>query len=181
MKHVVCLALALLLAASLFCSAAAENVFTTKYFTMTLPDGWEIDTEDLESGQDAEALGFFGSSEEIGLVAGAYLVYYEDLKDFALWNAGEEELQAYAETVIEDFGDDSSEWIGTVMAGSIPFILIKGEDADGEYLYADTITNGYSIQFEVYVTDMEGEKYYPVTDSYIDQFKDILATFRPVS
>ena len=32
-----------------------------------------------------------------------------------------------------------------------------------------------------YVTDSEGEKYYPLTDEYIEQFKTILTSFKPVA
>lgn len=182
MKRIVCLTLALLLAAP-FCGALAENVFTTAYFTMTLPDGWEIDTEDLDkaSSDGVEALGYFGDDGEVGLVAGAYLVFYDELKNVSLWNADEEELREYAEILMEELAEDNPEWIGTLSAGSVPFILIRGTDSDGEYLYADTVTNGYSVQFEVRVTDTDGEKTYPMTDEYVERFEEVLSTFVPVA
>ena len=168
---------------STVCAAAAEGVtFKTPYFTLQLPDGWVTDYEDLEKEEGMEGLGFFGEDAEIGLIAGAYLVYYEDLKDLALWSSDAEEMQAYIEAVLEDFKDDNPEYLDTVMAGKIPIVLIKATDAAGEYLYADTMTNGYAIQIEAFVTDnSDEEKSYPLTEEKIEQFKSILATFVPVT
>ncbi len=172
---------AMLMMSAVFCASAEGVSFSTKYFKLTLPDDWEVDMDDLESEEGIESLGFFGASDDIGIVAAAYLVYYEDLKEISLWNADESTLQEYADAVMADFEDDDPEMIGTVMAGSIPFILIKAQDEDGDYLYADTITNGYAIEFQVFVLDAEGETQYPMTDEYIEEFTDILMTFEPVS
>lgn len=183
MKRTVCLFLALLLAlAAPFCAAGAEGkTFATKYFTMTLPDGWETEAGSGESASKdgIEELGFFASDEETGLVVGAYLIYYDELKNVSLWDSDENELREYAEILLDEFAEDQPEWVGTVMAGSVPFILIAGSDEDGDYLYADTVTNGYSIQFEAYVADMD-DKVYPLTDAHIAEFKRILETFVPV-
>ena len=182
MKKTAILLTVLLLTISLVCGALADGVaFTTKYFTLELPEGWTIDTEDLdqEAEENVEPLGYFYSPDETALAAGCFLVYYEELKDMALWNAGEEELKQYAEGIMEEFEDDHPEYIGTMTAGSVPFVLIKCKDDEGEYLYADTITNGYSIQFEVSLMDEENS--YPLTDEAIEQFKTILSTFKPAA
>lgn len=183
MKKLLAVIIASALILSIVSAMADPVTFTTKYFTMELPEGWEIDTESLknESEENAEALGAFAAPDEIGLVAVAYLIYYENLKNLALWSSDANELQAYADAIMEEYADDNPVWLGTVSAGSIPFVLIKGTDEDGEYLYADTITNGYAIEFMAYVTDSEGEKYYPLTDEYIEQFKTILTSFKPVA
>ena len=183
MKKLLAIVLSLLLVLAAVSALADSVTFTTKYFSLELPDGWIVDTDDLEdeSEEGLEALGFFSAPDEIGLVAGAYLVYYEELKDMALWNSSEEELKEYAEAVMESFEDENPEYLGVVKAGNVPFVLFRCTDSDGEYLYADTITNGYSIQFEVCVGDQEGEKFYPLTDEYIGQFKMILATFKPAA
>ena len=181
MKKITALVLAMLLTLSMIGGALADT-FTTKYFTLELPEGWETDMDDLEdySEEGMEALGFFGSTDEdVTLVAVAYLVYYEELKDFSSWNASEEEIDEYKDIMLEALEDDKPEYLGTVMAGSIPFILIHGEDEEAEYLYADTVTNGNVIQIQAYMAD--DEKYYPLTDEAIEQFKTILATFKPAA
>ena len=185
MKKLLSVLLALLLALSAVCCAAAEGVvFTTAYFTLTLPDDWDFDTTPLDDEEDEEGfeyLGLFGSTDDVGILAMAYLVYYEDLTDISLWNAGEEELKEYTNILLEEFADSKPEAIGTVMAGKIPLVLIRAADKDGEFVYADTVTNGYSIQFEFYATDTEGEKDLPLTDEHIEQIKTILASFTPAA
>lgn len=180
MKKITALVLAMLLTLCL-ASGALADTFTTKYFTLELPEGWEIDTDDLEeeSEEGMEALGFFAGPEDVALMAGAYLVYYEELKDLSLWEASEEDLREYAEIIIDELQDDNAEYIGTVTAGKIPFVLIRCEDEESEYIYADTVTNGYSIQFQAFMADEEN--FHPLTDEAIEQFTTILATFKPAA
>ena len=183
MKRIICMLLALMLLPGMIPFAAAEDViFSTTYFTLTLPENWLINTDDLssESEENFQALGYFCPDEEVGLVVVSYLVYYEDLKNVALWSSDESELQDYAEAVMADFVDDNPEWLGTVTAGKIPFVLIRGTDEDGEYLYADTITNGYAIEFLASVSGQD-DRQYPITETDIEQFKQILTTFKPVT
>lgn len=184
MKKTILTLLALLLAVSVFTAAAEGALFTTQYFTMELPEGWEtdMDVQEDDPEDDAVPLGVFGdTSKDVGIISEVYLLYYEDLKNISLWSSDADELQAYADAVMEDLRDDKPEYLGTVMAGNIPFVLFKGTDEESEYLYADTITNGNSIQFYAYVNDIDGEQYFPVTDEYIEQFKTVLATFKPAS
>ena len=164
------------------CALADGVTFSTAYFSLQLPEGWEIDTTDLEKKDDAEDLGFFGGKTAEGfLTGGAFLVYYENLKDMSLWNAGEQELKDYQDALLEDFEKNNPELVGTVMAGKIPLVIIRGNDDEGDFVYADTITNGYAIEFEFYVTDDDGEKLLPITDQDIEQIKTILATFQPAA
>ena len=185
MKRLISLAFALMLALSAVCCAeAAEKTFKTAYFTLKLPNGWDFDTEDADRAMDEDGmqyLGYFGENKAIGMFVEAYLVLYEDLQDFSLWNADEDEMQAYAEAVMEDYAEDDPEDLGIVMAGNIPFVLIKGTDEDGEYLYADTMTNGFAIIMIAYVLDEDGESQYSISRKYVEQFKSILETFQPVS
>ena len=159
MKRLLSLVFALALALSAVCCAvAAEKTFKTAYFTITLPSGWDFNTDDACVDEDGdEYLGFFGEDKSIGLIVGAYKIYYEDLTDISLWNSSEAELKEYADSVMYDFADEDPEYLGIVMAGRIPFVLIKATDEDGEYLYADTMTNGYAIEFQAYVMGPDGE------------------------
>ena len=168
-----------LVTAVLFLTAAfasADGVtFSTAYFTLELPDNWETDMGDLKKEDNTEELGFFGGETAGGLLAGgAYLVYYENLNSA-------EELKDYEDALLEDFEKNNPRLVDTVMAGQIPLVIIRGNDDEGEFVYADTITNGYAIEFEFYVTDDDGEKQLPITDQDIEQIKTILATFRPAT
>lgn len=187
MKRIISLVFALFLALSTLGFAAAEGVaFKTDYYTMTLPRGWEIDTDDTGVEEEdrelrQEYLGFCYDSRDVGLAFEAYLVFYKDsdLQAIQLWNANEAEKQAYADGILETFEDDEPVFLGFVMADRIPFIVIKATDEDGDYLYAETMSNGYALVFYAYVFD--GEDLYPITDQYMEQFKSILETFTPVT
>ena len=185
MKRTISFLLALLLAlAAVTCAAAEGNVFKTGYFTIGLPDGWEADTTPLDDEEEEEGfeyLGVFFDTKKVGLLVSTYLLYYEEYKGFSLWKSNEADLKLYAETVMEDFAEDHPEYLGTVMAGTIPFVLIMGTDEDGEYLYANTVTNGYIIVFNAIITNERARRQYPVTDEYIEQFKNVLSTFQPVT
>ncbi|MBQ3278756.1 MAG: hypothetical protein IJG94_06305 [Clostridia bacterium] len=180
MKRITGLLLALALVLAMAVGALADGVtFSTKYFTLTLPQGWEIETEVMETEDGMEDLGCVASPEEPGLVIESFLLYDEDAKDKSLWNASEEELKAYAQEVMETYADDKPEYIGTIKAGNIPFVLIRCDDSESEYIYADTLTNGYYIMFMAYSAD--ANKFHPLTADQVEQFKSILATFVPVT
>lgn len=182
MKRTLSLLFAAMLILCAVSAACADVPFATKYFTLTLPDNWEAVTDepDSDSKDDIEELGYFyPADEETGLIIEALLTYYEELKDFSMWGAEESELQEYTEFVLDDFADSKPELLGVVKAGSIPFVLIRAEDEDGEFLYAETVTNGYAISFVAYVADEN--RVYPMTDSAVEQFKSVLATFLPVT
>ena len=185
MKRTISLFFALVIAMSAICCAAsAGETFKTPYFTLTLPNGWLIDTSEADAAVDdngEQFLGVFGDDDAIGMIVEAYLVHYDDLKDVSLWNYSDAELKDYADSLMEEFEDDDPAYLGIVKAGQIPFVLIKATDEDGEYLYADTMTNGYAIELCAYITDEEAETMYPITEKHIEQFKSILATFQPVS
>ena len=183
MKQLMSALLAAVLLLCAFGTALADETFTNRYFSLTLPEGWIIETEDVDDdpNDDFEILGYVGSPEDVGLVIIAYLTYYEDMKDVSLWNADESGLQEYADVVADDLRDDNPVYLDTVKAGSIPFVLFRAVDEDGDYLYADTMTNGHAIIFLAYVSDLDDENVYPVTDAEIEQFKSILATFQPVT
>ncbi len=182
MKRWICAAAAVMLVLFTACIAAAEGVtFTTKYFTMQFPEGWETDTEDLTQEDGVEELGYFEEQAAYGLSGGAFLVYYEELKDIRLFDAGEEELQAYIDALLEEFEEDHPVYLDTLMAGQIPLVMLRCTDKDGEYIHVDTMTNGYAIEIQFYVMsdDEKDMKTYPVTDRQIEQIKSVLATFRP--
>ena len=56
MKKLIAIVLALLLTLSIV-SAMAGTTFTNNYYTLELPEGWEIDTSNLQSEDNLEDLG----------------------------------------------------------------------------------------------------------------------------
>ena len=181
MKKLTAIVLSLLLTLSIVSAMAGSVTFDTNYYTMELPEGWEIDTSDLQSEENLEDLGLFYCAEGKGLVVEAFQIYYENLKDLKLWEADDDTLKEYAGLILEDFSEDNPVFLDIVKAGSIPFVLVKATDEDGDYLYADTITNGYAIVFMAYAMGADGETVIPLTDEYIEEFKTILNTFKPAA
>ncbi len=179
MKRAFSLVLALVLALSVSLSLAEGNTFQTKYFTLTIPDGWTADYTVEEAGEDVELLGSFATPDMPGLMVESAMVYEEELKDFALWNSDSEDVQSYIEALLELFEEDNPVYLDTVMAGKIPFVMMRCEDEESQYIYIDTMTNGYTIEFVASVSD--DEKYYPISDADIEQLKAIFATFQPVA
>lgn len=183
MKRLACAMLAMLIlmmAAGVACAERPEQVFETDYFTLTIPGNWIIDEGDLEKAEDFEDLGSAYAPELIGPVIEAALVHYENMNDVSLWRADEDELQTYIDDVLADFRDDSPEYVKTLWAGGIPFVVIRAEDENGPYLYADTMTNGYALVFYGYVAMSGIHKTFNISDADYALLEQILLSFKPV-
>ena len=182
MKKLLAIMLTLLFALGIVSAMADGVTFTTKYFTMELPEGWESDFSDLQhdEAEKLEDLGYFYVAEGKGLFVDAYVQFDEEMKDIALWNSDADDLKEYAEALMEGFEGDNPVYLATIKANNIPFVLIKRAGEDGEYLHANTVSNGYFICFDVCAID-EDDAVLPLTDEYIEEFKTILATFKPVA
>ena len=116
--------------------------------------------------------------EDDGLAIEAALEYFESLDGISLWDAGEEDFQAYVDMILEEFAEDGAVVLDPVNANGIPFIIIRCEDDDGEYLYAETVTNGYVLSFYAYALDWDSN-YLPLEEKHLDTFREILSTFQP--
>ena len=70
MKRVFIMLLTVLMLAVPACAALAEvgQTFATDYYTLTIPQDWEINTSDLESEENYRLLGDLYSPEVPGLV-----------------------------------------------------------------------------------------------------------------
>ena len=181
MKRIFTLMVAALLLALALCPALAEvgKIFTTDYFTLTLPKDWEIDTADLEKDGDFQELGTLYAPEVPGLVMEAGLMHYADMEDISLWNADEKTMQDYIDATLEDLKDDNPKYETTLNVNGIPFIVISAEDKDGPFRYIDTMTNGYAVVFYAYVANDDDDKLLPMSDDDWAQVESILATFKP--
>ena len=181
MKRIFTLMVAALLLALALCPALAEvgKIFTTDYFTLTLPKDWEIDTSDLEKDGDFQELGTLYAPEVPGLVMEAGLMHYADMEDISLWNADEKTMQDYIDATLEDLKDDNPKYETTLNVNGIPFIVISAEDKDGPFRYIDTMTNGYAVVFYAYVANDDDDKLLPMSDDDWAQVESILATFKP--
>ena len=165
------------------CAAAADSVvFTNDYYTLTLPSDWKIDLSDAGMDEDEgyEDLGFLYSREDDGLAIETGLEYYENMKDVSLWDMSAEDLQAHIDELLEIYDFDAAAYLDTVYAGAIPFVIIHCEDEEGEYYYAETVTNGYVVNFYAYALDWDSN-YLPLQAKHLDVFRSILKSFEPVT
>ena len=160
--------------------AAADDsvLFENEYYTLTLPGNWRIDLDDVKKEGTFEDLGFMYAREDDGLAIEAGLEYYERLDGISLWDADEEDFQAYVDMILEEFAEDGAYVLDPVYASAIPFIIIRCEDDDGEYFYAETVTNGYVLSFYAYALDWDSN-YLPLKNKHLDTFREILGTFQP--
>ena len=180
MKKLLSLFLALLLVLTgVYAAVAEEVVFSTDYYSLTLPGDWVIDTENLASSEEMQELGHFFDPQEKGLLINAYLLITGDVDD-SIWNAEEGTYQDYVDMLLQEFEDSNPEMKGIIQAGGVPFVLIKCSDDYGEFLYAETIHNGMVFEFEAYVTDDAGTQYV-VTEEYQELFQTILESFQPLN
>lgn len=187
MKRTISLVFALVFALSaLWGAALAEETFITPHFTLPLPDGWISDTTEADQEFDEEGIQYLGvlyEDKAVGLVVKAYLQIYEDWKDVSLWNADDATIKEFADALMDEYPEDHPEYLGVLMAGKIPFVMIRGEDKDGEYVYAETMTNGNAVLLFAFVADEEGNSSssYPLTGEYIELLKTIVKSFLPVT
>ena len=183
MKKFSTLMIAFLLVFSLLCGAAAEGegvVFTTKYFTLNLPENWKIETEDLEQNvENAELLGYLYGPAETDIAVNVSISTHNNQEAVAPY-AGEQGVEAYKELILKYFEKFSPEYLETVLVGDLPFILVKYTDEEGEtILDVNAVVGGEEVEFMVYRAD-ETETY-SVTDEDIELFKTVLQSFRPVT
>lgn len=181
MKRAFTLLLTALLLALPACAAMAEagQTFSTDYYSLTVPQDWQIDTSNLEKEENFQLLGDLLSPDDPGLVIEAGLAHYGEMSDVSLWNADETAMQEYIDVVLEELEDDRPEYAETLNIGGIPFIVIKAEGEDGPYAYIDTMTNGYAVIFYAYVAGTDDDALLPMSDADWEQVKAILATFKP--
>ena len=111
--------------------------------------------------------------------------YWREWKNYSTFQASDAENMEYFQTVMEDsYSDCRSEFIETYRVNvsngsktaSLPFLIYMVEYGEGDVTYfAETVTHGYSIYFEVFDSDNGGEK-----DSRLQLIHDILNTFQPL-
>lgn len=183
MKRILAILLAAILLAASGAALAEElsQTFTTAYYTLSLPQDWTIDTSDLQNEQDYEDFGVMYAPDDPSLTIEAGMSYYSDMKDVSLWNADEAQLQDYIEDVKAELSDYGGEYVSTLRAGNIPFVVFHASDGDGPYYYVDTMTNGYAICFYVYDYGADSGAISDPSEAEWALFERILATFAPIA
>lgn len=105
----------------------------------------------------------------------------ELLTDYAgqsLPGANEAVLAAYVDDMLDVYSDENAALVTSVKAGSqgIPFYIFSYTNEDGPYLMAETVLNGYALQFMTYYNDAD----LPVDDRLTQSLITLLDTFESV-
>ena len=179
MKRLFGAVLILVLVLSLSCALGElGQTFETKHYTLSIPDGWTVDKDDLNSKPGSWELGYAYAPEDDAMCIRATLDFYDSWDGISLWSADEDEMNEYRQAMMEDYAQYAPVLIDILYVGRIPFFVMRLTD-DGEVFYwAETMTNGYVVGLECYALDKKGD-YRDVTDAERDLFIDILRTFEP--
>ena len=76
---------------------------------------------------------------------------------------------------LDNMTADGFEHLGTQQADGAAFALFRTSDADGEYLLAETVANGWSISFYAYYDDTDR----PADDALLSALQAVVQTCRP--
>ena len=173
MKKLAALSLALLLALGIT-AATAETYTAPGFYTITYPDGLTLDnTSYTDENSEDEVWLFLLSNEEYML--DAYITKLDEYANVSLYSATDEQREAYVEDTLDDYADYNPELVETVTTDEgIPFYVFSMQESDGAYYYAETITNGMSVNFYAYYVDAS----LPLDDALLSNLHDVLASLR---
>lgn len=175
MKRLAALALALLLALSA-ASAVAQTYTAGQFYTLDYPDDLTLDNETYTEDTTEDYIWLFLLSGDITIDAA--LTPAEGYEGVNLYEATEEQRQAYLDDMLDLYADDSAAYVDTLTSvGGYPFYIYSMEDSeDGPYYYAETLIQGTSVNFCCYYNDESAG----LDQDLLDSFMTVLATVRPV-
>jgi hypothetical protein len=175
MKKFIAVLLSLSMALAL-AAAGADTYTVDAHYTVEYPDTMALD-DTAHADESTQNNVWLFMLEGEGFLIDAYLTTLENYDpDFSLSAAGEAGIQAYLDEVTEAFSDRSPEAAGSVITdGGIPFYIFRLTDADGPYLYAETIENGVGVNFICYYVDGVTEP----DEALLGTLEALLQTFTP--
>lgn len=135
-------------------AAGADSYTAGDHYTIEYPDTMVLDDTAYADGNTQNNEWLFMLTGE-GFLIDAYLTTLENYApDFSLSAAGDAGIKEYLDEAAEAFSDRNPVLTATVTTdGGIPFYIFRLTDADGPYLYAETIANGVSVNFICYYVD----------------------------
>ena len=191
MKRIFALFLAALLCTVSFyalAESAIEEADTALFtyegvFTLNCPIHWEfIPSEPEDIRAYYVPIGILTDPSPTGLVLGMYMMFFEHLKDFNLFEADEEALQKYIADTLADYEPINGIFRETVyaMEDTIPFVIFDTADEYGPCLRAETMFSGWGIFLDLYAyTDESYSACREITEEEYAQFIQILESFLP--
>ncbi|MCE5344413.1 MAG: hypothetical protein LLF96_12645 [Eubacteriales bacterium] len=176
MKKWIAVLLVMTLVLALASTAAAATYTSGDYYTIEYSDSLLLDdtSHTDESTEDNQWL--FTLTGEDYLIDAA-LTKVEEFAGFSHYSATDAQKADYIAEVMSTFADSNPSLVDVVdTTGGIPFYIFSLEDSDGMYYYAETITNGVSVNFCCYYYDAD-----TLPDTMLlYNLESMLRTFQPV-
>lgn len=176
MKKLATLTLALLMLLSLANTAAAATTYSAgSYYTIDYAD--ELNLDDVsyadESTDDYQWLFLLYNDTYLIDASLSRVTGYEGE---SLYNATQEERDAYVADTLDAYADDNAQLTRelTTVSG-FPFYIFSLEGSDGAYYLAETIANGTSVNLYAYYADASK----PLDQELLEKFTELLITLRP--
>ena len=177
MKKLASILLALTLCLTLTAALAETTTYTAStYYTVEYPSEMQLDdTSYTSENTDTYTWLFMLNSDTI--VIDASMEQVEEYAGFSLFNATDEEKQAYLEEVADSYADYNCEYVDMfeTTANQIPFYVFRMEDSDGPYYYVETIANGTSLYF--CVSNIDGTE---PDETLLSEATAVLQTLTPL-
>ncbi len=174
-KRIIMLLLCAAMTLAPLCASQAEAYTVPGLYTVEYEDGAVIDdTSYLHDKTDTYTWLFMICGSDYAIDASmTKMDFYEGM---SLYSATEDERTAYLEDtklMLEEF---NGEYLGIVDKIGIPFYVFSCENDDGAYLWAETVANGYTLDFYCYYDDDR----MPVDEALLEKFSAMLESFEPV-
>lgn len=180
MKHArMTIALLLLCSMALaLCSAQAAEYTVDGLFTVRYDDkAFTLDNATYADENVDDSYRWFFILYNDLMMFDASTERIDGFEDFSTQGADEAARQLYLDDLYASFDDQSIKLLTTVTAGEskAPFYVFSYENEDGPYLMAETVVNGYGIDFMAYYNDSEK----PVDDALLNALLELVDTYAP--
>ncbi|MBE5793067.1 MAG: hypothetical protein E7323_00095 [Clostridiales bacterium] len=179
MKRFLALLLCVLMCAAC-CSALAVEYNANNIFTITYDENaYAIDNSTyLEENTNEYIWMFMLYNEASDAVVDVAMEALPEFADLSLFSATAEERNSYVDATLEIFADANIKLLDTITVSDIqiPFYIYALEDENGAYLTAETVVNGWAINFSTYhmaTSDAD--------DALLNVLEEIVKTFQPVT
>lgn len=175
-KLVGCFCFVICLCLSLPCLAAD---FHADFFTLSYDEtSFQTDTTTYAYENTADSYHWYGMIYNNDYLIDIETFDYEDLEGVTLFTLDSLQRQKYVDFMLDAFSDSSIAYIRTrdVSQYQIPFYFFSCEDADGTYLFAETVVKGKAIRLSSYYHNASRE----VDMALLDALTEMLDTFQPV-
>lgn len=179
MKKFLALLLCVLMCAA-SCSALAVEYNANNIFTVTYDENtYAIDNSSYLEENTSEYIWLFMLyNEGADAVVDVAMEALPEFAGLSLFSATAEERNGYVEATLDIFSDAGIKLLDTITVSDlqIPFYIYSLEDENGAYITAETVVNGWAINFSTYhMATSEAD------DALLNVLEEVVTTFQPVT